>query len=64
MELTEDKSSLYRWDHLMNVAIDGTGVIPPCPKTLADGTKIFNAGFHKFVNLVSNYTPVLLDHCQ
>ena len=51
MELISDNFTLFFWDRLMNVVIEGTGEISAVPKTLADGIKIFDAGFVKFVNL-------------
>ena len=34
------------------------------PKILANGSKIYNAGFTKVVNLAMNYTGVTTEHCQ
>ena len=32
MDLVNNKTSLYRWDHLMNVPVEGTGVIDLLPR--------------------------------
>ena len=64
MDLVNDKASLYRWDHLMNVPVEGTGVIALLPKVLIDGTKVCDAGFTKFMNLALYYTMLNLKHCQ
>ena len=32
MDLVNNKASLYRWDHLMNVPVEGTGVIALLPR--------------------------------
>ena len=40
MDLVDNKASLYRWYHLMNVLVEGTGVIALLPKVLIDGTKV------------------------
>ena len=37
MDLVVDKASLYRWDHLMNIPVEGTGVIALLPKVIIDG---------------------------
>ena len=62
MDLILDKSTLFRWDCLMNVVIKGTSKIAAVPKNLADGTKIFDAGFVKLVNLALRCTTVSLKH--
>ena len=64
MDLVNDKASLYRWDHIMNVPVEGTGVIALLPKVLIDGTKVCDAGFTKFINLTLYYTTLNLKHCQ
>ena len=64
MDLVDGKSSLYRWDHLMNVPVDGTGVIALLPKVLINSAKVCDAGFTKFMNLALYYTTVNLKHCQ
>ena len=40
MDLVDDRDGLYRWGHLMNVPVEGTGVIALLPKVLIDGTKV------------------------
>ena len=64
MDLVNDKASLYCWDHLINVSVEGTSVIALLPNILIDGTKICNAGFTKFMNLFLYYNTVNLKHCQ
>ena len=64
MDLVNEKASLYRWDHLMNVPVEGTGVIDLLPKVLADGTKVCNAGFTKLMKLALYYTTVNLKQYQ
>ena len=51
MDLISDKSNLFRWDRLMNVAIERTRKIMAVPKNLSNGTKVFNDGLVKFVKL-------------
>ena len=51
MDLVDDKASLYHWDHLMNVPVEGTDVIALLPKVLINSTKFCDAGFTKFMNL-------------
>ena len=64
MDLVDDKASLYLWDHLMNVPVKGTGFIALLPKVLIDGTKVYDTGFTKFMNLTLYYTTLNLKHCQ
>ena len=64
MDLVDDKASLYRWDHLMNVPVEGTGVIALLPEVLVNGTKFCDAGFTKFMNPALYYTTRNLKHCQ
>ena len=64
MDLVDDKASLYRWDHLMNVPIEVTGVIALLPKVLIDSTKVCDVGFAKFLNLALYYITINLKHCQ
>ena len=44
MDLVDDKASLYRCNHLMNVLIEGTGFIDLLTKVIIDGTKVNDAG--------------------
>ena len=64
MDLVDNKASLYRWDHLMNVPVKGTRIIALLPKVLIDSTKVCDAGFAKLMNLDLYYTTVNLKQCQ
>ena len=64
MDLVDDKASLYCWDHLMNVPVEGTDVIALLPKVLIDTTKVCDAGFTKFMNLALYYTTLNIKYCQ
>ena len=64
MDLVDNKASLYRWDHLMNFPVEGTGVIDLLLKVIIDGTKVCDARFAKFMNFTLYYTTVNLKHFQ
>ena len=58
LDLVQDKSSLFNWDMLLRVPIDGTGHIAANPKILRNGSKTIDAGFIDFLNLEMNYNVV------
>ena len=64
LDLVQDKSSLFNWDMLLRVPIDGTGKIAANPKILRDGSKTIDAGFINILNLAINYTGVTMKNCQ
>ena len=64
MDQISDKSTLFCWYILKKFMIKGTVKIAAVPKTLADGTNIFDAGFVKCLNLALHYTAVSLKYFQ
>ena len=64
LDLVQDKASLFNWEILLRVPIDGTGQIAANPKILRNGSKTIDACFIDFPNLAINYTGVTMKNCQ
>ena len=64
MDMLGDRASLFGWDPFLRVSTKGTGKIAANAKTLACGTRVFDAGFTKQDHLLLNYTAVSTKNCQ
>ena len=64
LDLFQDKASLFNWDTLLRIPIDGTVKISANPKILRNVSKTIDAGFIDFLNLANNYTEVTMKNYQ